>query len=57
MRQFKEWATRALRRGGHAGTETKVWTEGGSARWLWKEESVRRAVRYVMEYQGDEGGG
>jgi REP element-mobilizing transposase RayT len=53
MRQFKEWATRALRRGGHVGTEAKVWTEGGSARWLWKDESVRRAVRYVIEYQGE----
>jgi len=54
MKQFKAWGTRRLREAGHVGADEPVWTEGGSRRWLWDADSLRRAIEYVSEYQGDE---
>ncbi len=55
MRQFKSWATRALRR--HAGEQgcssrTRWWTEGGSGRWIFRERDLAAVVAYVKECQG-----
>jgi hypothetical protein len=29
------------------------WARHGSTRWLWKDEDVRQALRYVIEEQGE----
>lgn len=47
MSQLKAWTTRGLREQGLYGPKQDVWTEGGSTRYLWTEESVGRACRYV----------
>lgn len=52
MEQFKAWCTRLLRDGGLVGPDQKVWTEGGSTRYLWDERSLEAARRYVREGQG-----
>jgi len=52
MSQFKAWATRRLREAGVDSREQRVWSEGGSTRYLWDEESVARACRYVRDGQG-----
>lgn len=53
MNQLKACATRRLRESGHRNADEPVWAEGGSRRYLWTQESLRRAVEYVGEYQGD----
>ncbi len=54
MRQLKAWTTRRLREAGHVAAHAPVWTEGGSRRWLWNADSLRRAIEYVSIYQGDD---
>ena len=54
MEQLKAWTTRRLRESGEADRNAPVWTEGGSRRWLWNAESLRRAIEYVNDHQGDE---
>ncbi len=49
--QVKAWATRALRDEGLVAAGARVWTEGGSTRWLWDEKGLREAIEYVMERQ------
>ena len=49
--QIKGWATRALREAGLFAKDARVWTEGGSKRWLWDEKGLREAIEYVMERQ------
>ncbi len=53
MIQLKAWSTRKLRQAGLMEENAPVWTEGGSRPWLWNEESLRRAIDYVNDYQGD----
>jgi REP element-mobilizing transposase RayT len=52
MRQLKAWCTRRLREAGLAGPQADVWTEDGSKRYLWDEESVKGACTYVVHEQG-----
>ncbi|MBU0637938.1 MAG: transposase [Planctomycetes bacterium] len=52
--QFKAWCTRRLREAGHFAADQPVWTAGGSRRWLWDSDSLRRAIDYVSEYQGND---
>ncbi len=52
MRDFKSIATGALRRAGRVETTRKIWTRHGSTRYLFKEDAVAYAVRYVVEEQG-----
>ncbi len=52
MSQFKAWCTRRLREAGAASREQRIWSEGGSTRYLWDEDSVARACRYVRDGQG-----
>ncbi len=49
--QVKGWATRALREAGLFAADARVWTKGGSKRWLWDEKGLREAIAYVMERQ------
>ncbi len=53
MSAFKANATRELRQQGLIGSK-KVWSRGGSRRYLWKEKSVESAVEYVLYGQGDD---
>jgi REP element-mobilizing transposase RayT len=46
MQAFKAYASRKL------GTRRKRWTRHGSTRYLWNEDDVKAAVRYVLEGQG-----
>jgi REP element-mobilizing transposase RayT len=52
MATFKAWSTRRLREAGVAEQEARVWARHGSTRYLWSEDAVQRAVRYVVEGQG-----
>jgi REP element-mobilizing transposase RayT len=47
MLTFKAYASRKL------GSGRKRWTRHGSTRYLWTDEDVRAAVRYVVEGQGE----
>jgi REP element-mobilizing transposase RayT len=51
MGTFKAWSTRRLREEGFAGPDARVWSRHGSTRYLWSEETVRRAVSYVVDWQ------
>ncbi|MGB7201225.1 MAG: transposase [Pyrinomonadaceae bacterium] len=51
---FKANATRQLREAGLIGSDTTVWSRGGSKRFLWKPINVERAVNYTLFGQGDD---
>jgi len=51
--QFKAWCTRRLKAAG--ATRTRFWTEGGSCRWINREDDLGDAVRYVIEAQDRKG--
>ncbi len=51
MGSLKSWATRALVAGGLRERGQRVWTRHGSTRYLWTEESVEQACRYVTDGQ------
>jgi REP element-mobilizing transposase RayT len=53
MNAFKSYASRALNRLERDWPDRKRWARHGSTRWLWKDEDVREAVRYVVEQQGE----
>jgi len=53
MSDFKAYASRALNRVGHDGSDRKRWARHGSTRWLWKDQHVQDAIRYVVEEQGE----
>ncbi len=53
MADFKVYASRRLNRTGFEDPSRKRWARHGSTRWLWKDEDVRSAVRYVVEEQGE----
>jgi len=52
LRQFKAYATRALRKNDLIEGRKRVWTEGGSVRWLFTDRAVDAAVDYVDRLQG-----
>lgn len=52
MAELKAWTTRRLREAGHFDPHDDVWTEGGSRRYVWNSEHLRRAIDDVTEYQG-----
>ncbi len=52
MNEFKAYASRALNQLTSEGPYRKRWSRHGSTRWLWKEEDVSHALRYVVEEQG-----
>ena len=53
MNDFKSYASRGLNRLGPEGPDRKRWARHGSTRWLWKDQDVRDAIRYVVEEQGE----
>jgi REP element-mobilizing transposase RayT len=53
MNDFKSYASRGLNRLGRDGSERKRWARHGSTRWLWKDQDVQKAIRYVVEEQGE----
>ena len=54
LRDFKAYATRDLRKAGLWPHEHSPWSDGGSTRYLWKEDSVWYACNYVLNSQGDD---
>ena len=53
MNDFKVYATRKLRRNASADLPERLWTRHGSTRYLWNEEELETAVRYVRDGQGE----
>jgi REP element-mobilizing transposase RayT len=53
MNDFKRYASRRLSQLGFEQPERKRWARHGSTRWLWKDEDVQAAIRYVLEEQGE----
>ncbi len=52
MNDFKSYSSRHLANAGDPRSR-KRWARHGSTRWLWRDEDVREAVRYVAEAQGE----
>ena len=53
---FKSYASRELNCFGRDGLDRKHrkrWARHGSTRWLWKDQDVQAAIRYVIEEQGE----
>jgi REP element-mobilizing transposase RayT len=50
MNALKSYASRSLNL---LEAERKRWTRHGSTRWLWKDEDVQEAIRYVVLGQGE----
>ena len=53
MNEFKSYASRALNQLTSEEPDRKRWARHGSTRWLWKDEDVRKALRYVIDEQGE----
>jgi REP element-mobilizing transposase RayT len=53
MNEFKVYASCELNRLGDDGLGRKRWARHGSTRWLWQDQDVREAIRYVVEEQGE----
>ena len=54
LNAFKANATRQLRQDGFWPHPFSPWADGGSKRRLWNEQSVARAIDYVLNGQGDD---
>ena len=54
MGAFKANSTRELREAGLIARDRRVWSRGGSTRFLWKPHNVERAVAYTLYGQGDD---
>ncbi|RME40720.1 MAG: hypothetical protein D6788_02755, partial [Planctomycetota bacterium] len=52
MNDFKSYATRRMVERGVLQPSQKAWTRHGSTRYLWTEDAVAAACRYVAEAQG-----
>ncbi len=50
----KSNATRRMRETGRWQSTTSPWADKGSKRYLWNEQSIARAVDYVINGQGDD---
>ena len=53
MNAFKSWASRRLNERGVGETKPNRWARHGSTRWLWKDQDVLDAIRYVVDEQGE----
>jgi REP element-mobilizing transposase RayT len=53
MNEFKAYASRALNEKTPGAPKRKHWTRHGSTRWLNTEESLRRAIEYTVDEQGE----
>ncbi len=52
MNDFKAYASRRLTEAGLDDRDRKRWARHGSTRYLWKQEHVEAAIRYVVHEQG-----
>ena len=53
MNEFKAYASRELNRLEPGNFSRKRWTRHGSTRWLWNDQDVLNAIRYVVDEQGE----
>jgi REP element-mobilizing transposase RayT len=53
MNAFKSYASRGLNRLKPEKSDRKRWARHGSTRWLWKDQDVADAIRYVVQEQGE----
>jgi len=53
MNDLKAYASRCLNRAGIDEPDRKRWARHGSTRWLWEQESISAAIRYVVDEQGE----
>jgi len=53
MTEFKSYASRELNQFTSERSDRKCWARHGSTRWLWTDEDVRNALRYVVYEQGE----
>jgi REP element-mobilizing transposase RayT len=53
MHDLKSYASRCLNRMGLDEPCRKRWARHGSTRWLWQQENVSAAIRYVVDEQGE----
>ncbi len=53
MNALKSYASRELNRSASEEPNRKRWARHGSTRWLWKDEHVEEAIRYVVSGQGE----
>jgi REP element-mobilizing transposase RayT len=53
MNDLKSFASRRLNDRGLDEPARKRWARHGSTHWLWKQENVAAAVRYVVDGQGE----
>ena len=51
---LKSFASRSWNRPGRDGPDRKRWARHGSTRWLWKDQDVRKAIRYVVAEHGED---
>ncbi|MBX3459306.1 MAG: hypothetical protein KF696_04950 [Planctomycetes bacterium] len=51
---LKAWCTQRLRERDLVAADRRVWTDGGSTRYLWDEDALAAAVEYVVRGQGGE---
>jgi REP element-mobilizing transposase RayT len=54
MVAFKANATRELKEALLVGPDQKVWSRGGSTKYLWKPQNVERAIEYTINGQGED---
>jgi len=54
MVAFKANATRELKAALLVGADQKVWSRGGSTKYLWKPMNVERAIDYTINGQGED---
>jgi REP element-mobilizing transposase RayT len=54
LNDFKSYATRKMRQKNCWQSEKSPWSDKGSKRYLWNEQSVGLACEYVVNGQGDE---
>lgn len=52
MIDFKSWCTRRLVEAGLVRKGIRIWTRHGSTRYIWNENQLQNAGRYVVEDQG-----
>ena len=53
LNDFKAYASRALNAAGLDIPSRKRWAHHGSTRWLWTDDEVQEAIRYVVHGQGE----
>jgi REP element-mobilizing transposase RayT len=53
MNDLKSYASRALVDAKLEGRGRRRWARHGSTRYLWDEEQLRRAIKYVLQDQGE----